>query len=324
VKILIIKPSALGDIVQALPVATALRRRYPKGEIHWLVFSPFRELLEHHPAINQVVVWERRGWWRPQKWGSLRRQARQLREEHYDLVIDLQGLLRTGLLTWLTQAPRRVGLKSAREGAIYAYNEVVEDYPLAAAERYLEVVRYLGIEPALYDCGLSPRVPMPQPAPPAEYVVIHPYSQWRTKLWPWRYYQQLTRECPELHFLVVGKGPWFPLDGINVTDWRESLTLEQLITVLAGAKAVVSTDSGPGHLAAALGTPVLSLFGATDWRKTKPVGDRVAVETYAVFCSPCEKRICQHEPYMECMAGIPPQLVKNELWKLLSQPVLNQ
>jgi ADP-heptose:LPS heptosyltransferase len=241
-----------------------------------------------------------------------------LQEAHYDLVIDLQGLLRSGLVTWCTGAPRRIGLQSAREGSIYAYNEVVKDSPVAAAERYLEVLQYLGIAPEPLDFGLKPSVPSPLPTFSNGYVVLHPYSRWRTKLWPWRYYQKLVEETPHIQYVVVGNGPWFPLNGINVVDCRNQLTLESLISVLAEARAVVSTDSGPGHVAAALGRPVLSLFGATDWRKTKPVGPHVVVQTYAVFCSPCEQRTCFHEPYLECMSGIPVRAVKQELLQLIS------
>ena len=157
------------------------------------------------------------------------------------------------------------------------------DNALSAAERYLTCLEHLGIPPQPHDFQLGPRVPRPAGLE-APYIVLHPYSQWRTKLWPWRYYQDLIDSMPEYRFAVVGLGPWFPLQAPGrLLDLRGKLSISELIAVLDGAQAVLSTDSGPAHIAAALGRPTLVLFGATDWRRTKPAGRAAFLSTRPVF-----------------------------------------
>ena len=314
-KILIIKPSALGDIVQALPVLTGLKRRWPEAEIDWVVNDSLRGLLDGHPCLRRTVLYPRRRWNGLHRLPEIRRWAHRLRDEQYDLTLDLQGLLRSGLMTWAAKAPRRLGLQSAREGARGFYNEIVPDEALSAAERYLTCLEYLGIPPQPLDFQLTARAPLPPGLENfAPYIVLHPYSRWHTKLWPWRYYQDLVNSMPEHRFVVVGEGPWFPLHAPDrLIDLRGSLDLPTLITVLDQACTVLSTDSGPAHIAAALGRPTLVLFGATDWRKTKPVGQRVSIHTSALFCSPCLKRTCWRDTPVECMSLLPPERIRSLL-----------
>lgn len=314
-KILIVKPSSFGDIVQSLPVATGLRRGKPDAKIHWLAFDAYEPLLRGHPAIDKLVLLPRR-FLRPNGWGHLRHWITRLREEKYDLVLDLQGLFRSGLLTWLTGAPARLGLATAREGSTLFYTETILEPPPPAQEKYLEFLRHLGIRPDPYAFGLNPP-PLDVPGLEGKYVVVHPYSRWRTKLWPWRYYQEVAKILPETKFVVVGEGPWFPFFAPNVVDLRGQLPFPRLMAVLANAAAVVSTDSGPAHLAAALGAPTLTLFGATDWRKTRPIGRRVTVERFPAPCSPCLKRVCPQKTPMLCMSEITPTHVVRYLTNLL-------
>ena len=314
-KILIIKPSALGDIVQALPVLTGLRRRWPAAKIDWLVNDSLSEILEGHPCLNKLVLYPRQRWTSPLRLPEIWRWSRDLRAEKYDLVLDLQGLLRSGLMTWATGSPRRIGLQSAREGAHAAYTEVVADTAISAAERYLTCLEHLGIPGQPLDFQLQPHAPVP---PELEgfgpYIVLHPYSRWRTKLWPWRYYQELIDLMPAQRFVVVGEGPWFPLETPGrLIDLRSRLSIASLVTVLHGAASVLSTDSGPAHIAGALGRPTLVLFGATDWRKTRPHGPNVLVQTAALFCSPCLKRTCWRDTPVECMSLLSPPRIRSAL-----------
>lgn len=318
-RILIVKPSALGDVIQALPVATGLKHHWPQARLDWIVNDTYEELLAGHPAIDQLWLYRRRRWTSPMRIPEMWRWARELRRQNYDLVIDLQGLLRSGLMTLVTGAPRRIGLCSAREGSIHCYNEFVDDYPLAAADRYLCVLSHLGVPFQRYDFQLKAHGALPPEiaALPEQPIVIHPYSRWRTKLWPFRYYQELIRLYPAKSFVLVGEGPWFPIEGPNLIDLRGKLNLSQLMAILANAQAVLSTDSGPAHLAAALGRPTLTLFGATDWRKTKPAGNNVKVVTNAIFCAPCLKRSCYRDVPMQCLTEIMPAEVALQLNSML-------
>lgn len=312
-KILLIKPSALGDVVQSLPVATGLKRQWPKAELHWVISNAYEDVLRDHPAIDRRVIYPRQRWKNPARLPEMIRWAWDLKAENYDLVIDLQGLLRSGLMTLATSASRRLGLKSAREGSRLAYTEIINDSPVSAAERYLCVLQHLGIAPQPLDFQLSAPGPLSAPLTKGGYIVLHPYSRWRTKLWPWRYYQELIELMPGEKFAIVGEGPWFPVADPRVTDLRSKLSLRELMTVLQNAKAALSTDSGPAHLAAALGTTTVVMFGATDWHKTRPAGKHVSVQTHTVSCSPCLSRVCHREETMLCMTDLLPRLVREKL-----------
>jgi ADP-heptose:LPS heptosyltransferase len=249
------------------------------------------------------------------------RWGRALREEKYDITLDLQGLFRSALMTWAAASPRRIGLQSAREGARAAYNELIADTAISAAERYLTCLEHLEIPVRPLDFQLTARQPLPEAlADFGPYVALHPYSRWRTKLWPWRYYQELVATMPERKFVLIGEGPWFPLEApaAQVVDLRGKLGIGQLVTVLDRARAVLSTDSGPAHIAGALGRPTLVLFGATDWRKTKPSGAHVVVQTHALFCSPCLKRTCWRDTPVECMSLLTPPKIRAYLLHLAS------
>jgi heptosyltransferase I len=315
VKILIVKPSALGDIVQALPVLTGLKRRWPAAQIDWVVNDNLQEILEGHPCLRRTVLYPRQRWNSPGRIPEMWRWGKELRAEAYDMTIDLQGLLRSALMTWAANSPRRLGLMSAREGSRAVYNEYIADTALSAAERYLTCLEHLEIPVQPLDFQLVARAPQPEALKDfGPYIALHPYSRWRTKLWPWRYYQELITSMPDYKFVVVGEGPWFPLEAPGqLIDLRGTLGLGSLVTVLNGAQAVLSTDSGPAHIAGALSRPTLVLFGATDWRKTKPSGGHVLVRTHALFCSPCLKRTCWRDTPVECMSLLTPQKIRMAL-----------
>ena len=319
-KILIIKPSALGDIVQALPVLTGLKRRWPAAQIDWIVNDSLKDILEGHPCLRKTILYPRKRWNSPVRIPEIWRWAKRLRQEKYDITIDLQGLMRSALMTWAAGSPRRIGLQTAREGSHAFYTEFIADTAISAAERYLTCLEYLGIPVQPLDFQLTARAPLPNEVKDVgPYIALHPYSRWRTKLWPWRYFQELVDSMPERKFVVIGEGPWFPLEAPGrLTDLRGKLSISTLVTVLNTAQAVLSTDSGPAHIAGALGRPTLVLFGATDWRKTKPAGAHVTVLTHGLFCSPCLKRTCWRDTPVECMSLLTPQKIRQLLLQIAS------
>ena len=213
------------------------------------------EILEGHPCLRRTILYPRKRWTSPCRIPEMWRWGRHLRDEKYDMTIDLQGLFRSALMTWAAASPRRLGLLSAREGSRAAYNEFIADTAISAAERYLTCLEHLEIPVKPLDFQLTARQPLPEALNEfGPYIVLHPYSRWRTKLWPWRYYQELVSSMPERKFVLVGEGPWFPLEAPGqIVDLRGKLGIGQLVTVLDRARAVLSTDSGPAHIAGALG-----------------------------------------------------------------------
>ncbi|MDD4932628.1 MAG: glycosyltransferase family 9 protein [Methylacidiphilaceae bacterium] len=318
-KILILKFSSLGDVIQALPVAAGLRRRWPSAEIHWMAFGPYRDLLANHPAIDRFVEFPRR---RETPGGLFRDLARcvaAVRQERYDLLLDMQGLLRSGLLCFLSGAKRRIGPWNGREGSILLYRERVMPPPPPAQERYLAFLRYLRVPAGPPDYGLKAE-PLDIPGlRKGAYVVLHPYARWKTKLWPWRYYGELVRSLPHLSFVVMGIGPWFPLEEKNVVDLRGPIPLQRMMALLGNAAATIGPDSGPAHLAAALGVPTLMLFGPTDWRESAAVGENVRVLSAGTTCAPCWRTTCPQPRPVACLSDIPPARVRQELEEICAE-----
>lgn len=321
-RILIVKPSALGDVVHALPILNLLRLRWPKAHIAWLVMPAFAGLLEGHPQLDRVIPFERRqlakAWKDPGRLGELFRLTRDLREARFDLVIDLQGLLRSGWLTSRTRAPVRVGFANAREGAplFYTHRVPVRSKEVHAIERYLSVAEALG-------CGRQPvRFIFPTDdtdrAAVAEmlggidrYAVLLPGTNWATKRWPVEHFAETARKVRERMGLgivvaggadVTGLAARIPFDA----NLAAGTSIRQLVALLERAELVIANDSGPMHIAAALGRPLVTLFGPTNPIRTGPYNRPDTVARVDIPCSPCYSRRCSHT---SCMRWLTPESV---------------
>lgn len=333
-RILIIKPSSIGDVVNALPFLSSLRRRYPDRHIAWLVEEEAAELLLGHPLLDRVIVSGRRRWAREVRTpfrGSTALQEivtliAELRQGRYDLVVDLQGLLKSALMVICTGARFRVGLAGSREGSERALTHVVPlpPGPLHAVDRYLEAARFLGADP-LSKAFVFPSRPEDgaraeallaeaEVRPNAVVVALNPQARWRTKLWDEERFARLGDVLARRHgarILVIGSSSDLlrarrlashmslaPFVATGRTDLKVLIALLQRIDLL------VTVDSGPMHLAAALGTPLVALFGATDPRLIGPYGGDGVVLRVPLPCSPCSKRRCQIETDRLCMRSI--------------------
>ncbi|MDR1192012.1 MAG: glycosyltransferase family 9 protein [Verrucomicrobiales bacterium] len=310
-KLLVVKPTALGDVAQALTVAPLLKQR--AAWLAWLVDEDYAPLVKLCPWVDEIITFPRRRLrGSPSAWV---RWLASLRRHEFDVALDLQGLARSALMLRAVRADWRVGLRSAREGARLAYNVAVADGQRHAIDRYLAAARLVA--------GLDAAAPADRPllAPPpdavpaglraGEYTVLHPYSLWATKLWPWRNYERLAALLPQEQFVLAGQGPFFPASAPNITDCRNRTGLTDLLALLGGSRAVIGTDSGPLHLAAAFGKPLLALFGATDPGKTAPRAPLTVAKilTAGLSCQPCLRRHCQRPAAMECLRVITPEQV---------------
>jgi lipopolysaccharide heptosyltransferase I len=323
-RVCLIKPSALGDIVHALPVLSALRDRWPRAHIAWVVHSGLRGLVDGHPRLDQTIVFDRRAM-APDRAGlaALTRFARTLRQEHFDLAIDLQGLFRSGLMALATGAPVRVGLGRSREGSRFFYTHRVPE-PVErphAVDRLLAVASAFGADIArprfetvitADDRAWAERAVGHLPRPR---LMLNPGARWVTKRWPPERFAAVARRMAVergASIVLVG-GP----DDLGlVEDLKDHLgdhlaraaidlvgrtTLPQLAAVSASCDVVLSNDTGPLHLAAAAGARVVGVYTCTRPAWTGPYGDRATSVRSLVSCAGSCIKTC---PRMDCMVEL--------------------
>jgi heptosyltransferase-1 len=341
-RILIIKPSSLGDIVHALPTVAALRRRFPSARITWLVKREWAAVLEGNPHLDAVLALDLspKGW--PAAW-------RTIRAGRFDTVVDLQGLLRSALLGWISGAPVRIGFANGREGSPWFYTERVSvpSPTMHAVDRYLLTAKYLGADPGevkptdfplLHDAQAEAQVEVHLTAAGVRagttLVAMNPSARWDTKLWPSESFaavgDRLQQDGAARVVLIGGRDEGHV--GMQVMramrtapiDLMGQTTLKELIALLRRARLLITNDSGPMHLAAAVGTPVIALFGPTDPARTGPYGTGHTVLRSGVPCSPCFSRRCTNAVTMECLITIQPQQVIEAALRLVEQPLTVQ
>ena len=329
--ILIVKLSAIGDVVMTLPFLAALRRRYPDANVTWLVEEASAGVLDDHPQIDRVLVSRRKAWMRDLKkgrWGRARREAarflRELRDREYDLVIDLQGLFKSGILAYLSGGKRRVGFDRTRELSYLFVNERLARYDpdRHALERYLDAAVYLGADPEWEvvwelpagEALLRRARELTEPLP-GRLVVINPGAKWDSKLWPtssWRELGRLLSERADVSLILTGSPDEAQVNreigqGLDdVLDLTGKTGLSLLAEIFRLAELVVCPDTGPMHLAAAVGSPVVALFGPTAPWRTGPYGPGHTVLRTGAPCAPCFRKKC---PDPHCMTGLSPETV---------------
>jgi heptosyltransferase I len=313
-------------VVHALPVLNLLRLRWPAAHIAWLVTPACAGLLDGHPQLDEVIRFERRrfgaGWRSPAAAAGLFAFARGLRAQKFDLVIDLQGLFRSGWLGKRTRAPVRVGFASAREFAplFYTHRVPVADLEQHAVDRYLAVAEAIG-------CGRKP-VEFRFATDDADraavskllggddpYAVLLPGTNWATKRWPVEHFAATVDPLRDLFGLrsVAAGGPGDAALAARmpgVLDLTGRTNLRQLVALLERATVVIANDSGPMHIAAALGRPLVTPYGPTSPVRTGPYRRMDAVIRLDIPCSPCFSRRCSHQ---SCLQWLTPELVLREV-----------
>lgn len=323
-RILLIKPSSPGDIIHALPVLHGLRVRYPSARIDWLVATPFADLIAADPALDEVVLFDRR------RFGRIGRSVRitgefmsfvhGLRARKYDLVIDLQGLFRSGFMAFATGARERIGVSTPRELAwmFYTHRLPALGPDAHAADRNYAVAGMLGFAQTPMDFSLTitdgDRTAVGRlldtagGETDAPCVVMAPATRWQTKCWPAARYGQLAAALRRRHrarTILVGGAADRPLGDEAVrasegtaTNVCGKTSLRQLAALIERADVVVTGDSTPMHIAAALDRPMVALFGPTHAGRTGPHGRLADVLSSNLECSPCylrRLRQCPHE-----------------------------
>ena len=355
-RILLIKPSAVGDVIHTLPVLTKLRARYPEARIDWMLTPHIAELIKHHPGLSNVVLFARQAYGRPWKdWSSsldFARMLSELRSAEYDLVIDLHGQFRSAFFALATGAPTRIGFdrprkrvrragrnlpkhafvhawKGAREGSWVAYTHRIRIPTLDAhaIDRYLWVGEMLDLPPgpAEFNVPVPPeadakvdRLLEEHTAEGKPIALLTPGTIWETKHWLAENFAQVGR-----HFLETGWAVVLAGSNKDKSSCREvaemcpgavnlcgQTRLTELAALIRRAGICITNDSGPMHLAVALGTPLVSIFGPTDPLWIGPYGRSDAVVRAGVPCSPCylrQLRECPHDH--ACMKQVTAEMV---------------
>ncbi len=324
-RILIVKLSSLGDILHALPAVHHLRLA-TGAQIDWVVQSEYAELVRGFTDVARVITTSRRAFVR-----QLPGLLRELRRERYDLIVDLQGLLKSAVVARLARGGKRIGPSFQREGARLFYDAVAgpRDLKRHAVEQNLDVVRYLGLP--LLAPEFSVKFPSVTLAGGGRHVGLLPVSRWESKNWPTEHFAALAKGLLEadpglMLYLLGGKEDGVVCGKIatglppaRVKNLAGSLSLPELGGTLKALHLLIANDSGPVHIAAAVGTPTLVLFGPTEALRTGPFGAGHRVLRAPLPCAPCYDRACRRhgEP---CLAKLGPGVVLGVAREMLMRP----
>lgn len=324
-RILLIKPSSLGDLVHAMPVLAPLRARFPRARITWLVKQQWAELVARMEDVDEV-------WPVPSGLSGWLSQVPRLRAAGFDLAVDLQGLFRSGAMAWLAGCPVRVGLSTAREGSHWFYTEAafVKTWDMHAVERNLAVIPALGgtlpAKPA-FRFRLADEDRMAVAAllggegirPGEAWIAMSVAARWPTKRWPPEYFaaaaEGLQKEGLGRVVLIGGPDECAAAEQVKrlmasrPADLTGKTKLGVLPALLQTAAVMVTNDSGPMHIAAAVGTPVVAPFGPTNPLRNGPYGEGHRVLVSGIACSPCYSRRCRNAVELDCLKRLSPESV---------------
>ena len=307
-KILIIKPSSLGDIIHTLPLLNILYRSFPESEIHWVVAKGFEDLLKGHPMISKVWIINKDSWKKmtmiKQTFNEFVDIAKKLKTECYDIVLDVQGLLRSGILAYATRSPIRIGFEEAKEGSSFFYTHKIKGgISINAVDRYLKLAASIGcgiedvsfplpfLEDSEFVIGLKRDI--------GNYAVIIPGARKKANQWDAEKYGRLASML-NIKSLIVGVRSDDEIGqkiesiaGSKALSIVGKTNLKELVSILKDARYIISNDTGPMHIAAALGVPVFAIFGPANPVRTGPYGKNNVVIKSDLPCSPCYKRECK-------------------------------
>lgn len=318
--ILIIKPSSLGDILHAMPAVEALRQRYPAAAIDWVVNDSMAGILGLVPFLRRIIKFPRKSWCRIPGF------IRELRKEKYDIVIDFQGLLRSGIIAWLAKGKRKIGFAEAREGATLFYNEKIA----VNGDTRHAVDKNLAIAKAITEAEAEATSPTEKSPTPNTLAVCFS-SRWVSKDWSLEFLADVINrtasEIPGLQISLIGSAT-DQEKGKRLAELIQEGKIENLVgktglmdlaNVLKNSSAMLTVDSGPMHIAAAVGTPCLALFGSTFPEKTGPYGKNHVIIRSKCPQAPCFRRNCPLGA--NCADYASPAETADELIRILRRPL---
>ncbi len=328
--ILIVKMSAIGDVIHTFPALNALRDYFPDARITWLVEEAAADLVIGHPSVDNVIVSKRKRWIKalfsvsfPKALVKILSFIRTLRGTEYDMVIDFQGLLKSGVMVMIAKGKKKIGFDKGMEHAecshlFYNHRIAPVSMEIHALKRGLMMVQALGAKADKVEYRL-PVTPGDRGAvlrllqkngirAQEKTICINPQATWETKLWDNKKFADLSDRIQERYGARIvftgGPGDRPVIEAIMSMTNKACVnlagltTLKMLAALYEQADVLVTTDTGPMHLGAAAGTRVVAIFGATAPWRTGPYGPDHVVVRSAIGCSPCFKRECEHKTCM--------------------------
>lgn len=270
-RILVVRLSAMGDVIHALPAVASLKHSFPHSHVTWVVRTRWAPLLEENPFVDEVIPFER-------TLGGIAGVRRKLRENRFDLAIDFQGLLQSALVATAARPDRLAGFHRSQvreKAAALFYSMCVEAHAQHVVDRNLELVAAAGASSLLHTFSLpegSPEGSLPE----GKFVLASPLAGWGSKQWPVEFYQEL---ATHLDIPLVVNGPPDSAEVLStIRGAHVHLSgIPGLIHATRRAQAVIGVDSGPLHLAAALSKPGVAIFGPTDPARNGPYGGTIRV-----------------------------------------------
>ena len=333
-KVLLVKTSSLGDVVHALPAVTDALEAVPGLIIDWVVEEAFKDIPERHPGIRRVIPVAIRRWRKQllKSAGEFSDFRTQLREEDYDLVLDSQGLLKSALTGWLASGPLH-GFDGASARESIASRFYRQGYEVDLNQHAIQRQKKLFAAALGYSCPDHIDFGLDKNANRKKRLVFFHGTTWVSKEWPLTYWQRLAG-------LAIGDGYELIVPAGNETerDRAEVIAAEggevvyrpplsELMELLSGCEGAVSVDTGLGHLAPALGVPMVGLFGATDPSLTGMLGDQAKVlASTHLPCIPCRERDCQYKKSDDSSKIHPPcyePITPETVWQALQQQTGN-
>lgn len=298
-RFLIIRLSAIGDCILTMPLACALRDAFPNAWIGWVAEKAGAQLLHHHPALDEVIVVPKGILRSPSKLWDARARLRSL---HVDTTLDPQGLLKSGALAWLTGAKQRIGFQSptGREMSWLLHRTLVKSQQSHVVDRYRELLEPLGVQPGpvRFDVPNSGQAMRSMSAwlyaqqlDHQPLAVLNPGAGWDSKLWPAERYAAVSRYLLEEHSLRTlvawagererGWAKQIVEQSAGAAFLAPNTTLPDLAALLRMSTLFVGSDTGPLHLAAAVGVPCVAIYGPTEPAESGPYGaHHRCVQTY--------------------------------------------
>lgn len=301
--------------MHSLPFLNAVKQKFPGAEVDWIVAHGLHRFLEGHPMINHLWIIKKDEWKKPdrifQTLKEINTLKKNLKDRKYDVCIDLSGILRSGLMAWLSRAPVRIGFKESDEGSPLFYTHKIHgSMQIHAIDRYLEIARFMGCPTDTVEYPFAPFDPDPDilKTLPDRYIVMSPSAGKPANRWHADRFGELASRFDLPVVVIAGAAEADVADEVVRHSNGRAISvagqtgLKDLLAVIAKSSFFICNDTGPMHIAAALNIPVFAIFGPANPIRTGPYGNIHTVIQESMECIPCyAKKPCSHFNCMEAL-----------------------